>query len=351
MSFQQVFIYEFVTGGGLFHWQAGSLDSSLATEGMAMLRSIAMDFLRLSDVRVIVMRDSRLQFDLPEEIAVQPIEDATQESAQYTRLIDRSDYVLVIAPELDDWLARKTASVPASKLLSPHLDFVQACSNKRDCHFLLQAARVPVPEILDAGQSAGSPEQSYLVKPIDGAGSQGIRRLHSRDEKDNEQTSRAFRDGTVIVQEECEGRAASIAAIGNGDGYQWLPACWQHIQDDFCYRGGSLITDTHDQRRASRLGQRALAALPQTQGYVGIDLILGPSLDGKDDRVIEINPRLTTSYIGLRAATDDNLAEAMLPAVPNERTRIAFRSNPVEFQASGEVQVKPARGHEHRQGA
>ena len=99
------------------------------------------------------------------------------------------------------------------------------------------------------------------------------------------------------------------------------------------------------------MGQRALAALPQTQGYVGIDLILGPSLDGKDDRVIEINPRLTTSYIGLRAATDDNLAEAMLPAVRNEGTRIAFRSNPVEFQASGEVQIKPARGHEHRQGA
>lgn len=316
-----------------------------------MLRSIAMDFASLSDVRVVVMRDSRLQFDLPEEITIQSIEGAAQELAQYTRLIDRSDYVLVIAPELDDWLARKTTNVPTSKLLSPHLDFVQVCSNKRDCHLLLQAAQVPVPEILDAGQLAESPEQSYLVKPIDGAGSQGIRRLHTRDEKDSEQTIREVRDGTVIVQEECQGRAASIAAIGNGESYRWLPACWQHIQDDFCYTGGSLITDAHDQRRASRLGQRALAALPQTQGYVGIDLILGPSLDGKDDRVIEINPRLTTSYIGLRAATADNLAEAMLPAVTREGTRIAFRSNPVEFQASGEVQIKFARGHEHRQGA
>ena len=351
MSFQQVFIYEFVTSGGLFHWEAGPLDCSLTTEGTAMLRSIAIDFAMLSDVRVVVMRDSRIQLDLPSEITVQTIEDAEQESAQYARLIDRSDYVLVIAPELDGWLAQKTASVPPPKLLSPHLDFVQICSNKRVCHSLLQARQVPVPEVFGPGPMDGSPEKSYLVKPIDGAGSQGIRRLEDRDRdlEDRDDASRVTRNETVIVQEECQGRAASIAAIGHCDDYQWLPACWQHLQDDFRYTGG--MTDAHHQRRASRLAQRALAALPQTQVYVGIDLILGPSFDGKDDRVIEINPRLTTSYIGLRAATAENLAEAMLPGIPIERTRIAFRSNPVEFLASGEVKIESAKEHERRQGA
>lgn len=40
----------------------------------------------------------------------------------------------------------------------------------------------------------------------------------------------------------------------------------------------------------------------------GVDMVLGD----EGDFAIEINPRLTTSYVGLRSATDVNLAEAMV---------------------------------------
>jgi predicted ATP-grasp superfamily ATP-dependent carboligase len=55
-----------------------------------------------------------------------------------------------------------------------------------------------------------------------------------------------------------------------------------------------------------------VATLPTPLGYLGVDLVLGDDPSGADDRVIEINPRLTTSYVGLRAAALCNLAEAML---------------------------------------
>ena len=76
------------------------------------------------------------------------------------------------------------------------------------------------------------------------------------------------------------------------------------MSDDgrFVYLGGSLPLPHALASRATRLAQQAVAALPDPLGYVGVDLVLGADADGADDYVIEINPRLTTSYIGLRAA-------------------------------------------------
>lgn len=49
----------------------------------------------------------------------------------------------------------------------------------------------------------------------------------------------------------------------------------------------------------------AVGALPGLRGHVGVDLVAAP------DRcvVIEVNPRLTTSYVGLRRVLRANLAE------------------------------------------
>jgi predicted ATP-grasp superfamily ATP-dependent carboligase len=46
---------------------------------------------------------------------------------------------------------------------------------------------------------------------------------------------------------------------------------------------------------------------PNTIGYFGIDMILADDPD--NDVVIEINPRLTTSYCYLREWSQENLAE------------------------------------------
>jgi predicted ATP-grasp superfamily ATP-dependent carboligase len=46
------------------------------------------------------------------------------------------------------------------------------------------------------------------------------------------------------------------------------------------------------------------------RGYVGVDLLLTQN----EALLIEINPRLTTSYIGVRQVIDLNLAQAMWDA-------------------------------------
>jgi predicted ATP-grasp superfamily ATP-dependent carboligase len=65
-------------------------------------------------------------------------------------------------------------------------------------------------------------------------------------------------------------------------------------------------------------------------------MVLGSCADGRDDWVIEINPRLTTSYVGLRHLARFNLAEALLAvtlggALPS----LEWHDGPVHFRADG----------------
>jgi len=54
----------------------------------------------------------------------------------------------------------------------------------------------------------------------------------------------------------------------------------------------------------------AIDSVSGLRGYVGVDLVLG--LHAGEDRVIELNPRLTTSYLGLRRKAKVNLADIYL---------------------------------------
>jgi predicted ATP-grasp superfamily ATP-dependent carboligase len=101
--------------------------------------------------------------------------------------------------------------------------------------------------------------------------------------------------------------------------------------------GGELPLAVGLAERAQALAERAVAATPPAVGYVGVDLILGREPDGSEDAVIEINPRLTTSYVGLRAAAKSNLAEAMWHAGSGDLRPIAFVDRPIEFDADGNV--------------
>ena len=49
-------------------------------------------------------------------------------------------------------------------------------------------------------------------------------------------------------------------------------------------------------------------AIPGLWGYVGVDLVIGDN----GPVVLEVNPRLTTSYIGLSRSIGHNVAELLL---------------------------------------
>ena len=135
------------------------------------------------------------------------------------------------------------------------------------------------------------------------------------------------------------GLPASVALLCGPSGNITLAPCKQRLSDDgrFRYLGGESPLAAGMTDRAAALAQRAIAALPETVGYVGVDLVLGHDPHGSEDAVIEVNPRLTTSYVGLRAAAQSNLAEAMWRIAHGEALSVAFAERPLEFDPAGNV--------------
>jgi predicted ATP-grasp superfamily ATP-dependent carboligase len=137
--------------------------------------------------------------------------------------------------------------------------------------------------------------------------------------------------------------AASVAVLCGPTSKVALVPCKQRLSSDgrLRYLGGELPLAAGLADRAVTLAKRALTALPSTVGYVGVDMVLGSDPHGGDDAVIEVNPRLTTSYVGLRAAAQSNLAAAMLRIGQGESPSVAFTQRPIEFDPAGNVSFIP----------
>jgi predicted ATP-grasp superfamily ATP-dependent carboligase len=144
----------------------------------------------------------------------------------------------------------------------------------------------------------------------------------------------------MILQPFVTGIAASVAFVcGPGQSIPLVPAA-QHLSTDgrFRYQGGSLPLAPALADRAVRSAESAIAAVPALAGYVGVDVVLGEVDDGSQDWVIEMNPRLTTSYLGLRALALDNLAEMMARVARGEKVEPPrWKRKQVSFLADGTI--------------
>jgi predicted ATP-grasp superfamily ATP-dependent carboligase len=159
--------------------------------------------------------------------------------------------------------------------------------------------------------------------------------------------------GDRIAQAYVQGLPASIAFIVGQSGVTPLPATEQILSRDghFRYQGGIVPLHQRLLERALTLGKSAIQVVTGLRGYVGIDLILGDAKDGSQDFVIEINARLTTSYVGYRALAKVNLAAALLSASTGKRApTVSWRPGAVRFDANGRHRsIKPREPSRSRQ--
>lgn len=335
-----VFLYEWITGGGLIG-APGPLPPSLLKEGTAMARALAADFAKLSQCRVSLLRDVRLDTLAYPGCDVIDVQSTGEWHEEFDRLAGAADWSLAVAPEFDRILERTTQQIVAAggRALNAPQEFTAIAANKQLTAERWRHAGVPTPRgvLLAEGETSLPLDFTYpaVLKPLDGAGSQDVCLVAShRDEPPPYAWARR-------LEEFKPGRPASVAALCNGAIVTMLPACTQHLSNDsrLAYLGGALMAEPALAERASLLARRALAALPPARGFVGVDLVLGSDANGDDDVVIEVNPRVTTSYVGLRQAIDQNLAEALLRAVTGESVEITIRNPHIEFAADGATWV------------
>ncbi|HJT30752.1 MAG TPA: ATP-grasp domain-containing protein [Pirellulales bacterium] len=328
----QLFLYEHLTGGGM-PWAGDAAWQSLAAEGQTMIAALAADFARLGGVAVTILRDRRLKSWCLPGCRVVEVNSAEEHRREFDRFAAAADWTVVIAPEIDGILldrCRRVSEV-GGRLLGPPLDLIALASDKQRTAERLQAAGVSVPRGRPFASGDAWPRDfTYpaVWKPRDGAGSVDIVVVDDWHSPARPPAGRAGR-----LEEFRPGLPASVALVCGPAGCTALPACRQQISDDgrLRYLGGSVPLPPPYAKRAARLAERAVATLDKPLGYLGVDLVLGHDADGSDDVVIEINPRLTTSYLGLRALCRQNLAGAMLEAALGRPLALSFASEEICF--------------------
>lgn len=334
----RVFLYEFVTGGGFTELHAAPVpDSSLLREGRAMWSAVYHDLVRIPGVHVASTWDARLPEIKPPGCSSELTLITNRPRATFLRLARESDATLVIAPEFDRLLYQHVLQLEAERIRTIGLGsrFIAIAGNKTATHRQLTIGKVPSPDgqLLSRSQfRAGVPTLPAVLKHNDGAGSmcQIIESLDATWPKNVMRVEQLVAGLACSVSFFCQGVAPPIACPP----MKQILSC----EGSFQYLGGQRMMDPQLINRAQTLGRRVIAAMPPTTGYVGVDLLLGSSTDGQQDVVIEINPRLTTSYIGLRAIAKSNLAEAMLDIALGKDPTVEFSDHPVEFLSDGTVQ-------------
>jgi predicted ATP-grasp superfamily ATP-dependent carboligase len=323
-SASTVFIYEFFTGGGC---PAGELPSGLAAEALGMLWALLADFRRWGAVRTITALDPRFEERVPglnrttlpadEVVCALPIEH----EATYLSLLKRCDAVLVIAPETNGILAGLTAQaeIAGIPLLGSSASAAAAAGDKAACSRIFRLAKLPIPKtraasFISAPQVAKEMGFPLVIKPLDGVGSEGVCRVDCLSDLPAALAilCQVTSHERILLQSYISGIHASVSLLIAEGRCLPLSLNRQLIEagSPFQYHGSQVPFEHRLGKQALGLACSAVSLIPGLNGYVGVDLILEKDLV----QLIEINPRLTTSYIGLRQVAQINLAQAIWEA-------------------------------------
>lgn len=324
-------IVEYVSGGGYGNQK---LSSSILSEGYGMLRSLISDC-KAAGHNVTTFLDSRLrEFSPPNQadkiVSVASPAELSMKLKEYSGV---ADGVYVIAPESGQVLENLVRDIEdfGGTSLNCSVDAIRRVSNKMKANETLKKMGLKVPEtvLLGINEKAGSIKQltkelgyPLVFKPLDGVSCDGLSIVEEEDaivdavkKVEHKSTGKQF-----IAQKMIRGEAASVCVISTGDKAVAVALNKQFVtlglpDEESGYYGGAVPFDHILEDVALRAAEKAVEATGGLKGYVGVDIILtdeGPV-------VMEINPRLTTSYVGLRRVVNFNPAETIIDAVTNRK--------------------------------
>lgn len=227
------------------------------------------------------------------------------------KISKKCDAALVIAP--DEILGDLTEIVEENTAnLGCPSHAVRLCADKLKCTRALEREKLPVPDTIGSGEYDGD----FVVKPRFGCASEGVHKSNSGTLRED-----------FIAARFIEGEHLSVSLI---TGRTQLPLTVNRqlieIGDSISYKGGIVpyYCDRNDEIfEVAKKTSKVLGC----RGYTGVDIVLGDK-----PYVVDVNPRPTTSIIGIAMVLETEIADLILKS--------KFGELPTEVKVKGSFTFK-----------
>lgn len=297
-----------------------------------MLEAVAADAARDASLEVTVLVDEDHTLMLPSGACRQAVPHGRELDALTTAAAG-ADWTLLVAPETDGILADRVARARAggNAVLASSPAFLAIAADKQATIDALAAAGVPVPAGRSLAAGAPAPAGFHLPairKARASAGCDGLEIIRERN---------GFANASIATRLEAlvPGTPVGVSCLCGSGNPEILPPLRQRFTagDRPRYRGSEPLSDRSLATRAEGLARRAVAALERASGgtpavgWVGVDMLLADRHDGRDDRVLEVNPRLTTSFVVQSRTAATSLVRSLIDRAAHfhDHTPSAFR--------------------------
>ena len=270
----KILVAEYAVGAGI---------AEFMLEGRAMLGTLVQSF--ISCGHVVLYPTKGMKLDAGEAVITENFEKSI------AGLSVECDAGLVIAP--DEMLGDLTDIIEENTVnLGCPSDSVRLCADKLECTRALERGKIPVPETIGSGSYNGD----YVIKPRYGCASDGVHKS---------------KGGTLnkdfIATRFIPGEHLSASLI---TGRTQLPLTVNRQLIEFnnkiSYKGG--IVPYYCQRNAEIIETaKKTMKLLGCRGYAGVDIVLGDK-----PYVVDVNPRPTTSIIGITRVIETEIADLIL---------------------------------------
>lgn len=315
----RLLIFEFITSGGFVNQP---LPPSLLQEGTLMHNALLNDLLELTFIhKLLDLQDQRLfnkhSNDFVQTICISPKNKLKETLSD---LNNAYDAVWLIAPETEGILADWTRFFTGQDkiLCSSIADVVELCQNKLETTKVLTRAGLDCVPSQPFDFSMPKEEGQWIVKSNNSVGCHEVYLIASKSGREKV-IKKLDKTHHYILQPYIAGKVLSLSCLFN-QGQAYLLCCNEQQMDimdqQFVLRACSVNVCSEKEVQHRILCQKIAVAMPLLFGYIGIDLI---ETQQGELLVLEINPRLTSSFAGIKAAIGVNVAQQVFTMQKGEQ--------------------------------
>jgi predicted ATP-grasp superfamily ATP-dependent carboligase len=261
---------------------------------------------------------------------VVPVFSSREAQVNLRKISEQADAAYVIAPETDGLLQSLVEVVEqtgAASLNCP-ASAIEKVSDKVVFYEFMRKLGLPLPETIMFSVTddlkeikkavRGSLKFPLIFKPSNGVSCCGLSVVRNEEHVagavgkiKRESSSKHF-----LVQELIIGAAASVSLVSTGSDVVPISLNRQDVTietPEACssYSGGLVPFDNPLRAEAFKVAEKIVRSFRDLRGYLGVDFVLTE----EKAVAVEVNPRLTTSYVGLRRVANLNPAQAIVNAV------------------------------------